>query len=98
MKVTFYSQINLRSHLKPPSHCQERPEDHRKIDQEFGKFPVLGKILHVSCRFSYVLCLFVICCCMFFDVLVMFWYPQEIFGMFKNFLAVLVARLNDVSS
>ena len=31
-------------------------------------------------------------------VLVMFWYPQESFGMFKTFLAVLVARFNDLSS
>ena len=28
------------SFLKPPSHCQERPKDHSKIDQEFGKYPV----------------------------------------------------------
>ena len=35
--------------VKPPSHCQECPKDHSKTDQEFGKFPVLGKILHVSC-------------------------------------------------
>ena len=79
--------------VKPPSDCK----DHSKTDQEFGKFPVLGKIQHVSCWFLYVLCLFVICCCMFLDVLVMFWYPQESFWIFKTFLAVLVACFNNLS-
>ena len=31
-------------------------------------------------------------------VLVMFWYPKESFGMFKTFLAVLVARFNDLAT
>ena len=45
----FYLACNGTHRLKLPSHCQERLEDHGKIHQKFGNFPVLGKIRHVPC-------------------------------------------------